>query len=317
MSLSFRQMETVYAVARHGSVTGAASALGVSQPAVSMALRSCTEAAGFPLFIRRRGRLQATSETLALLTGLERVFDGLERVNRLVDDTREGFAGTIDIAATPTLADNMLPEAVARFQEARPNIRIAVHTMDNSSVVERVRQERVDFGLTLTPLSQFEGRTIDLCTTQLICAVHPTHPLVGRRFVGPRDLKNFPLISFSRDLPLGALVEQSFQAAGIHRKISIEVTQSSVACALARAGAGVAIIDPFWLSGGLNVGIASLHLRPSVDVKAQALSANSRPLSRPAQHFLRTLREIARNANFPVAEEQRGRGAGRKPVSAE
>jgi len=52
MPLTLRQLEMIRAVSRHGSVTAAAGALGVSQPAVSMMLRDCTAAAGFSLFMR-------------------------------------------------------------------------------------------------------------------------------------------------------------------------------------------------------------------------------------------------------------------------
>ncbi len=293
MSLTFRQLEIVRAVSRNGSVTAAAAALGISQPAVSMMLRGCTEAAGFPLFARKRGRLQPTGETAALVADLDRVFDGLDRIHRLVDDMRGVVVGTVQVAATPTLADNLLPAAVALFQRSRPNIRLIIQTMDNSNVVAQVGQEQVDFGLALTPLSPFDGRATDLCASRLICAVHPEHPLAGRRHVGPKDLAGHPLISFSRSLPLGALVEESFRAAGVPRRIAIEVNQSSVACSLARAGAGVAIIDPFWLLGTRDPGIVRLELRPAVTVRAQVLAPQGQAMSRPARLFLRTLRDAA------------------------
>ncbi len=199
-----------------------------------MTLSACAKTAGFPLFVRRRGRLQPTGETAALMADLDRVFEGLDRVHRLVDDMRGVTVGTVHVAATPTLADNILPAAVARFQRARPNIRLVIQTMDNFNVVAQVGEQRVHFGLALTPLSHFDGRTTDLCASGLICAVHPEHPLAARRHVGPNDLAAYPLISFSRSLPLGALVEESFRAAGVARRIAIEVNQSSIACSRKR-----------------------------------------------------------------------------------
>src|SRR5262245_20330018 len=134
MSLSFRQLEVMRAVIRSGSITGAADALGISQPAVSMMVRQCRNTAGFPLFVRSRGRLQPTPETAVLVADLERVFDGVDRINRLIDDMRVSNVGTIQIAATPTLAENLLPRALALFQQSRPNVRVTIHTMDNISV---------------------------------------------------------------------------------------------------------------------------------------------------------------------------------------
>jgi DNA-binding transcriptional LysR family regulator len=293
MSLNFRQLEIVREVSRSGSVTAAAAALGISQPAVSMMLRDCTRAAGFPLFVRKQGRLQPTAETAALLTDLERLFDGFDRVNRLVEDMRDTTVGAVHIAATPTLADNLLPPAVAAFQKTRPNVRLTIHTMDNFSVIDHVVQEHVDFGLVLSPIAHLEAQPIELCAAPLVCLVHEDSPLATRTSVTPKDLAPYPLISFNRSLPLGMLVEQAFRKAGVAQRIALEVNQSSVACALARAGAGVAIIDPFWLMESRDQGLIRLQLRPRTEVVAQALVPKTRSLSRAARLFLTSVRKTA------------------------
>ncbi len=292
MSLSLRQLEIVRAVCRHGSVTLAAAALDISQPAVSMMLRDCARLAGFPLFQRKHGRLQPTAEMRGLLTDLERVFEGVERIGRLVEDMRDTSIGTVQVAATPTLADNLLPRPLAAFQRARPRIQVTLQAMDNRAVVDAVLQERVDFGLVLAPVNQPDARLITLCSAELVCVVPPGHKLAGRAQVTPQDLAAFPLISFSRSLPLGHLVEESFRAAGVPRRIALEVNQSSIACALARAGVGVAVIDPFMLMDERDHGVVALKLAPATMVSAQALVPREATLSRPALMFLATLRKM-------------------------
>lgn len=296
MSLSFRQLQVVRAVYRHGSVIGAASALGISQPAVSMMLRDCTRVAGFPLFLRKQGRLQPTMETSVLMTDLDRVFDGVERIGRLLEDMRDTKIGTIQIAATPTLAENLLPPAVTEFKRSRPHVQITISSMDNISVVNSVINEHVDFGLVLSPLSQFDAQLIQLCAAELICVVHPDNPLAAQTQVTPKDLGSYPLISFSRSLPLGVLVEKTFRDAGVPRRITIEVNQSSVACALTRAGAGVAIVDPFWLMENRDHGLVRLKVRPRTEVVAQVLVPKNANLSRPARLLIAALRKAAKSA---------------------
>jgi DNA-binding transcriptional LysR family regulator len=291
MSLSFRQLQIISAVGRSGSVTGAAAALGISQPAVSMMLKDCARAAGFPLFVRRQGRLQPLAETRALLTDLERLFDSVDRINRQVDDMRTTAVGTIQIAATPTLADNLLPPAVALFQKTRPKVRITIHAMDSYNVVNHVVREYVDFGLALSPFANSDAREIELCAAELVCVVHPENALATRSSVSPADLAAHPLISFSKSLPLGVLVNEAFQSAGAAQRIALEVNQSSVACGLARAGAGVAIIDPFWLMGNPDPGLVHIKLRPRAEVRAQILVPKTAALSRTARLFVSTLRK--------------------------
>jgi DNA-binding transcriptional LysR family regulator len=293
MSLTFRQLQIVHAVSRSGSVTGAAQALGVSQPAVSKMLKDCERSAGFALFVRRQGRLQPTTETAGLLTELERVFNGVERINRVIEDMRVTTVGSIQIAATPTLADNLLPLAIALFKQSRPNIRITISAMDNFSVVNEVAREQADIGLALSPFAHVDARQIELCVAELVCVVHRDSPLAARGSVTPKDLADHPLISFRKTLPLGLLVEDAFKKAGVTQRISLEVNQSSVACALARAGTGVAIIDPFWLVGNREPTLIRLKLRPRTEVNAQALVPKHSSLSRPARLFLAALRKTA------------------------
>lgn len=291
MSLTFRQLQVLHAVGRHGSVTGAAAALGVSQPAVSMMLGECTRSAGFAVFVRRQGRLQPTAEMASLLADLDRVFNGVDRVNRVIEDMRVTAVGTVQIAATPTLADNLLPPAVALFQQTRPNIRVSIDATDNFNVVNEVAREHVDLGLALSPFMHVDARQIDLCAAELVCVVHRDSPLAARGTVTPKDLADYPLISFRRTLPLGLVVEEAFRKAGVVQRIALEVNQSSVACALARAGAGVAIIDPFWLIGNGERSLVRLRLRPRAEVSAQVLVARNANLSRPVRLFLAALQE--------------------------
>lgn len=236
MSLSIRQLQIVHTVASSGSVTSAAHALGISQPAVSMMLRECSREAGFPMFVRKQGRLQPTAETRILIAELERVFDGIDRIGRLIEDMGDTHVGSIQIAATATLANNILPAAVAAFQASRPRIQITIRTTDNPGVIQSVVRDEVDLGLALSPLAQHDARAVELCTADLVVVVNPTHPLADRTVVEAADLAPYPLISFSRSQPLGALVDQVFRQAGTPRRVAIEVNQSSVACALARGG---------------------------------------------------------------------------------
>lgn len=290
MSLSIRQLQIIHTVVSTGSVTAAAQALGISQPAVSMMLRECSREAGFPMFLRKQGRLQPTAETRVLLVDLDRVFDGIERIGRLIEDMSDTHVGSIQIAATATLANNILPAAIAEFQRSRPRIQITVKTTDVPSVIQSVVREEVDLGLALSPLAPHDARAIDLCTADLVAVVGPSHPLAGLAMVEAGDLAPYPLISFSRSQPLGALVEQAFRKAGTPRRVAIEVNQSSVACALARAGAGVAVIDPFWLIEAPENGIVCLKFAPSTPVTAQLLVSRGAPLSRTARLFLAAMR---------------------------
>jgi DNA-binding transcriptional LysR family regulator len=93
---------------------------------------------------------------------------------------------------------------------------------------------------------------------------------------------------------IGALFEKAFREARTPRRIAIKVNQSSVACALARAGAGVAVIDPFWLVDARNTNITCLKFRPRSPINAQLLVSKNAPLSRAARMFIASMRTTVR-----------------------
>lgn len=322
MPLGYRQLEVIRAVARHGAVTAAAAALGVSQPAVSMMLRDCTASVGFPLFVRRQGRLRPTPELRLLLDDIERMFAGMDRINRVLDDLRDTRVGSVVVATTPALTETILPAAAIAFRRRRPGIRLSVQAMDNTAVIESAAQRQVDFGLALTPIGDPSLRAVHLCSGELVCAVPREHPLAALAELGARDLAPYPLISFSRSLPLGSLIEGSFQDAAVPLRIAIEVNQSSVALALVRSGAGIAVTDPFLLTEDRDPRIVIRRLHPARGVDAKALLPSG-PLSRPALLFLATIRRCAAGlARQGVATPRgprraaRGGEGGRAPQSS-
>lgn len=299
MALTVRQLEVIRAVSLHGSMTDAAGALGISQPAISLMLRDCATRAGFPFFVRKHGRLQATRETQVILAELNRIVDGIERVNQLIDDMRDMTVGTVQLATVPTLADSIVSPTIAAFYKAWPNIQVGVFTMDNVDVFEKVVQERVDFGLVLSPLNYRDGRGVDgrlveLCTSDLVCVTHPDCPLARLSSVTPADLAPYPLISFSKSQPLGALIEERFQQSGVPRRIALEVTLTSMACSLARSGAGVAVVDPFHLWGQLDHGLVLRPFVPRTEVRAQMALPSQAPLSRAARLFADAMQQTVR-----------------------
>jgi DNA-binding transcriptional LysR family regulator len=111
------------------------------------------------------------------------------------------------------------------------------------------------------------------------------HPLAKRKAVGLQELQAYPLISFSRDRPIGALVEAAYVRAALRRSIAIEVTQSWTACALVQAGSGIAVVDGFALLGGMFSDLVARPLQPRVRIAGRLLIPRHRPMSRLAVAF--------------------------------
>src|SRR4051794_19818016 len=112
--MNLRQLEIFRAIMTHGSVSEAARSLHVSQPSVSNVLKHAEQTLGVQLFERVGGRLLPTPEAELLFPEVEQIYDQLGRINSFVRDLRTGSSGRLSLLANPTLANTLLPLAIAR-----------------------------------------------------------------------------------------------------------------------------------------------------------------------------------------------------------
>ncbi|RZM04112.1 MAG: LysR family transcriptional regulator, partial [Variovorax sp.] len=136
--MKIRQLEAFRAVMTWQTVTRAAEALHVSQPAVTRLIADLEESVGFLLFSRIRGRLYPTAEGQALYEEVERSLLGVERIARTAEEIRSLQRGTLQIAAAPVLALSFLPRAIAEFLGDHTDIRISLANHSSRTVLDMV-----------------------------------------------------------------------------------------------------------------------------------------------------------------------------------
>jgi DNA-binding transcriptional LysR family regulator len=133
------------------SMTEAARRLHVSQPAVSTVLKHAEQRLGMKLFQRAGGRLFPTPEALALFPDVDDIFTRLAALGRVAKGLRDAATGVISIAASPTLANALLPAAVAAFAADRPLVQVVLKALPTEQIVTSVRDRAFDLGLVYEP----------------------------------------------------------------------------------------------------------------------------------------------------------------------
>jgi len=301
--MNLRQLEVFEAVMRTGSLSGAARALSVSQPAVSKSLRLAEQAAGMVLFRRVKGRLFPSPEAETLLPEVVRMRGGLEAMSALVRRLREGTAGNVIVASVGSVAHPFITPAIARFARAQPNISVEALIFPTDVVADRVARSQADFGLVHQPTDSpfLNGEVI--CEAEGICVLPKKHPLAERKTLSARDLQKERLICYREDTAVGTLVRRALAEVGEGRGVDIVINQSSQALDLVEAGAGVAVMDPFLLLGAPRASLAGVPFRPLIPNRLRIIRARERPRSRAAAQLERLVREVAleRIAASPLA----------------
>ena len=293
--MNFRQFEVFEAVMRTGSLSEAARALGVSQPAVSKSVRLTEQAAGFVLFRRTRGRLYPSPEAEALVTEVRRVSEEMRGMGVLLKQLREGHSGKLTVACVASVAQSVVTPTLVRLRGDRPDIRIELLVLPTGQVADCVARSEADYGLIHQP---FDNQYLDgdlICEAQAVCVLQRRHALGSRRTLTVRDLQDLPLISFREDTDIGGLLRRALAAAGGQRREpEVVINQSSQAIDLAHSGVGAAIVDPFSLLATPNLAVAVVPFRPAIPNRLRIIRARERPRSRFGATFARVLQDVVR-----------------------
>jgi DNA-binding transcriptional LysR family regulator len=305
-SVNLRQLEVFNAVMRSGSVTGAARQLGVTQPAVSKLLRHAEDQLGLRLFERMNGRLYPTVEAQAVHAEVERVYDDLASIRQRLVDLRKTRVGSLRLASIPALAFDFLPRAIAAFKASRPEVRVEMRITVAAQVVELVNSQQIDLGLSHFPGESPMSRHAVLGETPIVCAMRPDHPLAARSHLTPEDLADQPVICTSRDIALRALVDEVFRAAGVEKRQLVDVNQSVAACALARYGMGVALVEQLTAGAGTFDSLVVRPFLPRTAITVGYMLPRYRPMSQLAQAFIGSLQDAFHQAPSPPRRPHRG-----------
>lgn len=192
--IRLRHLNCFLETARLGSLSAAANAMNVSQPAASKTIRELEAILGKPLFDRSKRRL--------ILTAAGRVFQqhagaamiALARAQDLVQDA-PAQASRLVVGVLPTAATSLLPSAALNFRKAQPNCLLRVTTGPNWLLMSQLREGTLD--LVVGRMGSAEVMTglsfHQLYSEQIVAVVRPEHPLL--KLDNPTErLKEYPLV---------------------------------------------------------------------------------------------------------------------------
>src|SRR5690606_38420790 len=145
--MRLRHVEILYAIKKTGSISAAAEALSITQPAASKVLKHAEQRLGFPLFRRSRRRVYPTDEAELLLVEVEKVFAALERTRDTAPILRQRLDTRLRVACLPSLGFSVVPRAVQSIRKRHPVTMIEVAARHASEIISCLLAREFDLGI--------------------------------------------------------------------------------------------------------------------------------------------------------------------------
>jgi LysR family carnitine catabolism transcriptional activator len=306
MNISLRQLRAFAGVAQLGSFTRAANALHATQPALSAQINDLEEMLGVRLFDRSTRSVTITQAGRELLPTVEKLLGDLRLIVTHARDVAQKNVGRIVIAALPSVSSTLLPQAVAQFRARFPGITIVLRDALAERVVEMVREDVADFGLTGAPGNDPQMEFTSLATDRMVAVLPRDHPLAGKRRLKLADLLATPLILMNRDSSVRRIVDQASAAIGHIATPEYEPEFMATAIGMVRAGLGATLLP----SSALEITAASDLVVHPLDERALTrqlgvLRKRQRAYSPAAAAFVAELTVFATNWFSAVAPAKR------------
>ena len=162
-----------------------------------------------------------------------------------MQDVRNHFAlgrGKLDIAAMPTYTTNFLPKILAKFHSQYPNIHITVHDVIAENVVQMVREERSELGITFAPEDAPDLHFQPLYQDRFVAILPFKHPLLEKQTLKWIDLLAYPHLSLQRPAGTRKLIDQALQEKGLLLTPAFESHQLVSIGRMVNEGLGLSVV---------------------------------------------------------------------------
>jgi DNA-binding transcriptional LysR family regulator len=241
--VNLRQIEAFRATMHAGTVVAAAGLLNVTQPAVSRLIAELEMRVGFALFERRGRRLVPTAEAQQLYREVERLQLGIERIAQVAADIKLQRAGALRLAVLPALAQWFAPRVATKFLSTRPDVTLFIDSLPSRQIAELVAIHQYDLGVVERPAPRPALDIEPIEGIETVAVLPARHRLAAKDAISVRDLDGERLVLLSQHSRLRYRLEELFARRRVTPNIVLETPQSTIACALVAAGAGITLVS--------------------------------------------------------------------------
>ena len=248
-------------VTRLGSVSRAAGALYLSQPAITLQLQALERELGVKLFERVGRRLTPTREGQALYELARPLVEGIDGLPAAFKEQLKGLdAGELHVAAGSSTILYLLPKIVEAYRQKHPEVRLILHNVTGAGGLDLLRSDDVDLAvgsmldvpgdLDYAPVYRFEPMLI----------TPPDHPLAGKAELKLDDLSPYGLILPPQRLTTYRLVDLVFQQNRVPYTVALEVGGWEVIKQYVAMGLGISIVTAICLTDADRTRLAARSL---------------------------------------------------------
>jgi DNA-binding transcriptional LysR family regulator len=242
MNLSLTDLRLFLCVVEEGNITRAASRQHLSLAAASSRIKAMEAQAGMSLLVRQARGVSPTPAGEAFAHHARQL---LQQVATLRSDLNEyggGLKGHVRIFANTTAVTDFLPQILADFLTAHPEVNIDLQERANQEIARAVAEGRTDIGIVAGQVDASGLQSLHFSTDRLILVTPRGHPLAQRRQVSFSELLEEDFIGMHEGSTIEQFLSRVVDDLGKQLKLRIQLRGFDAMCRMIEVGVGVGIL---------------------------------------------------------------------------
>jgi len=249
-------MRQMVAIAEFGHMTRAAESLGVSQPALSAAVRKLEAELGTELFHRTGHGVEPTEAGKVFVEHAQITMRASEKTREAVRSLVGLETGSIRVGAGATATGYLLPSAIHAVRDEYPGLKFSIREAGSSAVAEGVVSGELDLGIVTLPVVHPRGDELMVIREigdELLLIVPGDHPLNGRKSFRWTDLEGESVIAFEAGSAVRGVIDAAAAMHGVGLAVVMELRSIEAIVQMVRAGIGVGFVSRYGLEDGAGI----------------------------------------------------------------
>jgi DNA-binding transcriptional LysR family regulator len=296
--VTFNQLRTFLAVARHQTISHATRELALTQSAISRQIINLEASLGVQLFARRGRRLLLTQAGETLRDHASRAAQVITDARNAIDGLKGLVRGRLGIAAASTVGTYVLPRVLGDFKVRYPGIEVSLSITNKQQVMRGLLAAAWELGFVGPPVPYAELAMEEYVRDEMVLIVSPRHRLAGRATVSAAQLEGEPFILREPGSGTREVIEAEMQRARVSLRGAMEFGSTEAVKEAVAANLGISVVSAHAVTQELRLNrlrairIADLNLRHPFCL----LYLRHGPLSPAAAAFRRALFERRKGA---------------------
>jgi DNA-binding transcriptional LysR family regulator len=293
VAVDFESIRAFAVVAELGSFQDAAQVLNISAPALTRRIQKLESGLGVELLKRTTRRVDITLPGREFLPKARKLLEDFDASLLSIKESSDRRTGRVSVACIPTAAYQLLPKAIAKFNEQFPQVRVRILEEDASSVAHRVSHQEADLGITFLGGRDANLEFHNIHEDPYVLACRRDHPLARRSHVAWRDLAPYRLITATRLSGNRLVIDRALQKYGWRPNWFYEVQHLTTSLGLVETGLAVVALPKLVLPDSAHPLLVSRQLvKPQIKRTITIIKRRDPPLSRAADALFDIIRNI-------------------------